>query len=314
MASLSNEFLWSVSRDRHFQQCPRLFYLRHYAHWGGWRLDADDFAKLCYRLGKVKSLDAWAGEIVHEVIRETLEKVRDGRPTSLEAMLSEATERLRAGWVQSQREQWRSDPKRAINLFEHYYHLDIPRERTDEIKRCVQECLENFWRSPDFDLIRRSDPGQWKCLEEFQSFELEGFTVALKIDFAMAHREWMYIYDWKTGRPREEDRRQLACYALFGRRVWGIPAHRMRVIPAYLRQNLFDEREVTPSDLVEIQDYILRACHRLLALLRDPAANRAVMEDFPMTPDRRTCRRCSFWEACYGNRHIEGRSRAGQER
>ncbi|RMG44507.1 MAG: hypothetical protein D6723_19260, partial [Acidobacteria bacterium] len=101
MALLRNEFRWSVSRDRHFQRCPRLFYLQHYAHWGGWRLDADDFAKLCYRLGKMKNLDAWAGEIVHEVIRGTLEKVRDGRPTSLEAMTSEATGMLRAGWTQS---------------------------------------------------------------------------------------------------------------------------------------------------------------------------------------------------------------------
>lgn len=280
---------------------------------GGWRLDADDFAKLCYRLGKMKNLDAWAGEIIHEVIRGTLEKVRDGRPTSLAAMTSEATEMLRAGWTQSRREQWRIDPKRAINLFEHYYHLDISRERTDEIKRRVEECLESFWRSPAFDLIRRSDPRQWKCVDEFQSFQLQGFTVALKIDFAMEHHGRLYIYDWKTGRPQPEDRVQLACYAFFGRRVWGVPAHRMKLIPAYLRHHLFDAYEVTPSDLIDTQDYILQACHRLLTLLRDPVANRAVMEDFPMTSDRRTCQRCCFWEACYGNRRIEGAMSGGRE-
>jgi hypothetical protein len=305
MTELINEFKWSVSRQRHLQECQRLFYLNHYAHWGGWQLQADDFTKMCYRLTKMKNLDTWAGEIVHEMIYETLQKVRTDQPVHLEAIISRAIDKLRVGWVQSKDEQWRLDPKRRVNLFEHYYTREVTRERTDEIKQRVVQCLENFCQSPAFQFIQQVGPDGWKCLEEFQSFAVERFTVALRIDFALEHDGWLYIYDWKTGQPADEDLMQLVCYALYGIKAWGFPVDRIKIILAYLRPNLFQEHHPSPQEIIEAQDRILQGCYQMMSLLSDPGSNRASIENFPMTLDRWKCKRCFFWEACYGHRRIE---------
>lgn len=305
MVELKNEFRWSVSRQRRFQECQRLYYLTYYAQWGGWELSADEFSKTCYRLAKMKNLDTWAGEIVHELILQTLRKIRDRQSISLNALTACAIDRLREGWQQSKNEEWRLDPKRRVNLFEHYYRLDIPRQRTDEIKHRVIQCLENFWHSDAFHFIRQVDPSQWKCAEEFQTFRLENFTIGLKIDFALAHDGWLYIYDWKTGQEDEHDLKQLACSALYGMKTWGCGIDRIKIVLAYLRQNLFQEHHLSPPDIIEAQDQILQGCTQMLARLTDPQLNLATIENFPMTADRGKCRRCSFWEACYGHRRIE---------
>ena len=305
MTDLKNEFKWSVTRHRHFEECRRLYYLSHYAHWGGWELGADEFARTCYRLGKMKNLDIWAGEIVHEVIYETLQKLRSNHPPTLEAITSRAVHKLRTGWQQSKKEEWRVDPKRRLNLFEHYYGLPIPQERTDEIKQRVLQCLENFWRSETFAFIQRVEPEQWKSLEEFQSFKVENFTVVLKIDFALEHDGWLHIYDWKTGREDEEDLMQLVCYALYGMQTWGFPPDRIKNILAYLRDGVFREHDVSPSQIIEAKDMILQSGYQMISLLTDPIENVAAIENFPMTTDRWKCKRCFFWEACYGNRMID---------
>jgi hypothetical protein len=145
----------------------------------------------------------------------------------------------------------------------------------------------------------------WKSLEEFQSFRVGNFTIALKIDFALEHDGWLYIYDWKTGQEDDGDLLQLVCYALYGIQTWGFSADRIKVILAYLRDGVFREHNVSPSDIIEAKDTILQSGDRMLSLLTDPIENVAVIENFPMTADRWKCKRCFFWEACYGNRMID---------
>lgn len=305
MAELKNEFKWSVTRDRHFRECRRMFYLHHYAFWGGWRLDADDLAKLCYRLTKMQNLDTWAGDIIHKGIEETLLKVRARQPIDFASLTSEAISRLRAGWTQSKNEAWRLDPKRCVNLFEHYYRREIPRERTDEIKQRVLQCLENFWRSPAFEFIQRVEPACWKGIEQFQEFKLQNFTITVKMDLALEYDGWLYIYDWKTGQPDDKDRLQQVCYALAAMKVWGYSIEQIKIVLAYLREDLLVEHQLRPEELIEAQDRILESCYEMQASLTDPQANVASMENFPMTLERWRCQRCSFWEACYGSRRME---------
>lgn len=305
MAELKNEFKWSVTRDRHFHECRRMFYLHHYAFWGGWRLDADELAKLCYRLTKMQNLDTWAGDIVHKGIEETLLKVRARQPIDLASLTSEAISRLRTGWIQSKNEAWRLDPKRCVNLFEHYYRREIPRERTDEIKQRVLQCLENFWRSPAFEFIQRVEPERWKGIEQFQEFKLQNFTITVKMDLVVEYDGWLYIYDWKTGQPDDKDRLQQVCYALAALKVWGYSIEQIKIVLAYLRENLLVEHQLRPEEIIEAQDRILESCYEMQASLTDPRANLASIEHFPMTLERWRCQRCAFWEACYGNRQIQ---------
>src|SRR5690606_636933 len=123
--------------------------------WNGWSDNADPLSRLCYRLSKMQNLDMWAGSIVHDCIQGCLQRIRCGTDPmeSAAAMQEEAVNRLRQGWIQSKNEKWRTSPKWNLNLFSHYYGLEIPKSRTDQIKTKILTCLENFARSSEFELV-----------------------------------------------------------------------------------------------------------------------------------------------------------------
>lgn len=305
MTEIVNEFAWSVSRHREFQECPRRYYLAHYAFWGGWEREASALARACYRFTKMKNLDMWAGEIVHGTIEWVLRRLWEEKPVTRDAARGYAVERLRQGWRESKERQWERDPKRRVNLFEHYYGIEIPKERTDEIKEHVLRCVENFWTSEVFAFIRSVDRTAWKAIEKRDAFHLGDVKVWVKIDFALAHNERFYIYDWKSGREGADDLRQLACYALYARAHWKVPYDRLRIVPVYLRELSeagVQEYAVSPEQLIEAKEEILQSAAHLRARLVDPERNLARMEDFPMTTETWRCRRCFFQEVCYGGR------------
>lgn len=302
MGEIANEFGWSISRHRSFQECLRLYYLAYYAFWGGWAWEASELAKKCYRFTKMKNLDMWAGEVVHETIRWALQRLWEHKEVTLDALQKYALAQLRRGWVESKERRWEQDPKRSVNLFEHYYGIEIPRERTEEIRTRVLQCVENFWRSDVLAFIRSVEPRAWKAIEKTDTFPLNGVKIWVKIDFALAHAGTLYIYDWKSGREDAEDLRQLVCYALYAMEKWAFPYDRIRIIPVYLREGVFQEHGLQPEQIIEAKEEILQSIERMRARLDDPEQNLARMENFPMTSERERCRRCFFQEICYGGR------------
>jgi len=302
MTEIANEFAWSLSRHREFQECLRLYYLARYAFWGGWAWGASELAKKCYRFTKMKNLDMWAGEVVHEAIEWTLRRLWESKPVTLEHVRERVIARLRRGWLESKERRWEQDPKRYVNLFEHYYGIEVPKERTEEIKVRALQCVENFWTSDVFAFIRSVDRAAWKALEKTDVFHLNEVKVWVKIDFALAHESMLYIYDWKSGREDAEDLRQLTCYALYAMERWAFPYDRIRIVPVYLQEGVFQEHALEPEHILEAKEEILQSIARMRARLEDPERNLARMEDFPMTSETWRCRRCFFQEICYGGK------------
>ncbi|MGC1135804.1 MAG: hypothetical protein WA941_23470 [Nitrososphaeraceae archaeon] len=70
MADFKNKFQWSISRQRNFDKCKRLYYYNHYGMWGGWDTYAPEETKLCYRLSKMTNLQMLAGSVVHALIHD----------------------------------------------------------------------------------------------------------------------------------------------------------------------------------------------------------------------------------------------------
>src|SRR5512138_989447 len=76
MADLQNEFSWSKSRHEKFRECRRAYYFTYYGSWGGWEAPAGSAVRELYVLKKLSSRWQWAGSVVHEAIRQLLEKAR----------------------------------------------------------------------------------------------------------------------------------------------------------------------------------------------------------------------------------------------
>lgn len=309
-APLENRFSWSPSRARLFNDCRRAYWYRYYAQWFGWEPDATPEQRIAYRLGKMDTMDTWAGTIVHDLIEKAIKKSRWGRPIRGEELKQQARARLRVGWVQSRDGHWRHEPKRCVNLMAHYYGDEpgLGKVRTDAIAERVYTALDHFVTGPFPPLLARLPRDAWRSIEGLDSLELAGQTVYVRPDLAFDHPDdgTTWLVDWKTGRPSDKDELQVATYALFAGAKWGIPPERCRGVLVYLAQGTERQVDVTADALERARETIEGSMGQMRAALSDVEANVADRASFPMTTNRERCGFCSFRQLCFGVEGVPG--------
>lgn len=316
MADLKNEFSWSPSRDRLFDRCLRAYYWRYYAHWYGWQRNAPAEARIAYRLGKQDSFPTWGGTIVHDIVEGAIKNLRDfHQPIDLDRMKADAKARLRRGWVESRDGAWRSDPKRKVSLFEHYYGGpdDRSKEKTQRVEDVVYTSLTHFANGPFPPLLARLDRSQYRSIEALDSIKIDGNTVYVKPDLAFDHPDdgTLWLVDWKTGSPKEADHFQVATYALYAREKWGVEPSKARGVLAYLYdgdQKIVDvSADAVDAAVVQIQESMAK----MRKDLTDVDDNVADRKDFPMNEDERVCGWCNYRQLCFGGKDVPGAQLAG---
>ena len=147
MAAFRNNFSWSFSRHKTFQQCRRLYYYTYYGYWNGWSEDAPDRARLAYRLKKMVNMPMWMGDLVHRMAERILGDMRNRELNSLENYQKQVRNLLNREWAQSVEKKWRWKPKYNANLFEHYYGVEITAEERVRARDKVYRCLANLMDS-----------------------------------------------------------------------------------------------------------------------------------------------------------------------
>ncbi|MBI3846881.1 MAG: PD-(D/E)XK nuclease family protein [Planctomycetes bacterium] len=298
MAELKNEFSWSKSRHETFDECRRKYFYQYYGSWGGWSATAPEPARQLYRLKQIKNLHLEIGTAVHTTIEEILREIRSGRTPSPTAARERVRTLLNQSWLESRGERWRDEPKRYSCLFEHYYGPMPESERIDELRAKAFGCIDRFFALRWYPLIRESRPEDFLSVEDLDSFDLGGVRVFVKPDFALRRDGLHYLFDWKTGKATERDALQLACYAAFAGRKWGVAPDGIRIVIAYLGDAVADERFISAPEIQEALKSINASVERMRSLLVDVASNAARVEDFPQLDDLRVCARCVFREAC----------------
>jgi hypothetical protein len=291
-----------------FEECPRRFYYQNYFAKMGQYPDAPDDAALAAEMARVKGLDMWVGEVVHGTIQWVLECVKDGRhPTDSEAKV-EARRRLSEGWQSSVRQLWRTHrDDDHPSLFEHYYKIPVTPGMTDRIKNKAFACIDNFMGSDLLKSIVSITSDKWLPIEKFASFRLDGLLFYIKFDFALRDGSDIIVYDWKTGNPTEQENKQLACYALYASERFDVPIENVRVSAVHLQPVLdANERYVQEDDIESARSFAKQSFSAMLNCLRDPARNRAAMDDFPMTGNFLRCSRCSFRGICIQGKQASG--------
>ena len=303
MATLSNDFSWSVSRARLFAECRRAYYYYYYGSWGGWEAGAPEPVRLLYLLKNIKTLPLWAGSIVHETISEALQRyARTGQALSAGELQARARTRLRSGWVEAVNREWQARPKKT-NLHELYYGngQTLPKQDTEALRERVYECLRAFADSAILRQILAAPFLSWKPVDTLGTFDLDGLKVWCAIDFAYTDPAGVLrLIDWKTGsEDKEALSTQLGCYALYAADTWGATLERLRLHGVFLREQArVSDYPVQAELLVNAKDEILTSAAAMRATLEDVEGNRAVEERFPCCENERLCRRCNFRQAC----------------
>ncbi len=286
---MDNGFSWSLSRHDTFATCRRRYFYSYYA------ANEDPEVK---RLKKLSALPLWAGSVVHDTIEGFL-KTHDHLPSpeEQEALIRAVVHGdMLAAWRESEA----GSPR--FRLFEHEYQVPVEQEDKKILVGTVMRSLRNFFRSETLGEAFAAGKDRWLTVEDLVSFHVGSVEVFLRMDLAYRNPSGrVVIVDWKTGRGEGRfNEVQLAGYALYAsEQGWVREPEELQTELAYLVLPRYVRRSVDRKKLDHARAFIEKSAGTMKALLLDPAANLARLEDFPMIDRPQVCRRCNFRRLCF---------------
>src|SRR5919198_798679 len=287
MAELTNDFSWSKSRHEKFGECLRAYYFQYYGSWGGWEAAPGSRVRELYVLKKLSSRWQWAGSIVHDALKEMLQRARArGEFRPLDDLLRRTRERARAQWARSREKSYWREASQIAGLVEHEYAEPVANEEWKRIwDEVIEGSLRAFYASDTFAAIQRTPRERWLTVDELDSWSFEGTKVWVAVDFAFTAPDGtIHILDWKTGREREVDHTQVGIYALYAREKWGAAPEGVVGGLVYLSTPGGDRVSVSadPAALAACQDDMRRSIAAMRERLADAARNMAREESFSL--------------------------------
>lgn len=305
MGDFKNEFFWSFSRGRVFDECRRKYYYNHYGFWGGWaKAKSDKIARTLYVLKHLQTRRQWKGTTVHnEIARLLRQLVSTGKLTPIEKSLSRVTNLMREKFKFSRkRGYWEEDGslRDVTALFEHEYGINVSDDVWKTNHRDAVECIRNFYKSDVPEKIGSLDKNSVLTVDRIKpsSFYFNDETLFVNLDLAYRVGDRVNIVDWKTG-AGESDGFQFLVYTIYINEVFKTPLENVSVI----EYNLLSEEKIihrfTSSEVEEGKERITENIEKMKSYLRDAAENTAVITDFPRTDDEGECNLCNFKKICF---------------
>ncbi len=299
MPNFQNEFSWSPSRHRVFESCQRQYYYHYYGSWGGWYSDADAQTQLLYRLKKMTTVPQLVGTVVHEAIHQVVRALQLGRRVFPSAVETYAQNLFDQHLGDSEQQYWRHAPSKYTHLFEHYYNEPISETARVNAANRIATSLETFFASEAYATLQSVRAEHYLGIEDLTSFTLAKTKIWVVLDVAVRRGKSVSVFDWKTGREREADRRQLAVYALYAISQWGVALSDLLLQDMYLHTNTARTVALSSDDLDQTRAFVVEDIQKMRALLDDPDQNTASQDAFPMTSNTHLCATCPFKAVCY---------------
>lgn len=307
----SREIAWSNSRAGMFAECRRRFF---YQYVFSEPPESSEAAARVFEMRGVTGLDLWLGQVVHSSIEWALLRTFEGSAASSAEAEKEIVRRLSEGWKASRAELWRTNRGDDFPcLFEHYYGVTVSREKTDALKEKGLSCVRNFMASEVFERVTQLPTDSWLPIERYSSLRVNGILFFVKLDFAVREEGLLWVYDWKSGKPSGDDRRQLLCYGLYASGKWEVRPEELRLCAAYLFP-AFDLvcESASEEEFSEIRKFVRAGYGEMLSCYRDPNRGLASMEDFTMTDVVWRCGRCAFKGVCEGASRLRDEADFGE--
>lgn len=309
MADLINHLNWSHSRGQSLQNCKRLYYYQYYLSWNGWKPEEAQVRRHAYRLKQMRSFATFAGELVHEQIKRILlEWMQTGTVMTVQESIELCWFAWNKALDESQSLQWLHRPKQFRCFLEDYYVSKDRQRRMEVAWNSVRICLGNFYKSKTWRQIRSSSCDCWLALDSdpFTPTTVNDIPMFGRPDFAYGRMDGgrgkgvCRVFDWKTGKPRESDARQLRFYALYAESLWGFPSEDIKARLVYLNPTIIEEEVVfTHKQLQNAKIEMEESFAEMAALLTDRMNNVPLeIADFPTIKRPDLCPYCSFQEVC----------------
>ncbi|UOQ95259.1 PD-(D/E)XK nuclease family protein [Halobacillus shinanisalinarum] len=302
------ELSWSLSRHKTMLTCLRKYAYDYYVSHNGWLTNGDSLARQAYRLKKITNLEMHFGSVVHDLIYQIIQNVLGGKEIpSEEAVVDEIRHHLNRGFVESTRKEhlWHSRPKHYTMLHEIYYSQTntLPSSKITKITDRLYTTVKNFYASQSFADVLNQQNMQFIESEKFRYLKVDGTKIFVVMDLVykdLQQNKWV-IVDWKTGKSSDEDRNQLALYALYLQQKHSIESLDDIIIRnEYLLEGTNVEHKLSEHDLINVQRLYQISIDQMKNHLLDSEQNQPLpIEQFPMQEDPRICARCNYQELCF---------------
>ncbi len=277
---------WSVSRYDTFTTCRRRYYYTYYA-----KFDPEYSADKINRLKKMTSIPLEVGNIVHDIIKVLLERLRktdqqiDGR------RFYDYARKITGQYCQK--------------TFSEIYYNEIQQLDIDDIYESVRLNLSNLLNSQRFmwllqNAIKHKD--QWVIEPPgYGQTVIRGLKAYCKVDFLFPVDDVLYIMDWKTGKADQtKHSKQMVGYSAWAAFHFDHAPERIRPIIAYLKPDYAEETlSVSQSDTDRFADIVENETREMYAYCANIEENIPKEKSlFEKTNVSIFCDYCNFRELC----------------
>lgn len=296
------QWSWSFSRNQMFVSCPRRYYYNYYGSHNGWEFSAPPSAALAYRLKKLTSLYLVVGDALHKSAEQIVERVVAGHDVpSVDFVEQEVRRQLRRVWISSQKDQdlFIKRPNRVDMLHEFYYGMEISEKTIEKINERVTRVSEALVQSEVWKELSKPGAELISC-EQFDTFPINDTPVYAVPDvlYKTSSGQWI-IVDWKTGEEIEDNKEQVALYALYVMKKHGVKAESIIARLEYLSLGIGKELTFSSNELEAVQEGAIKSMEKMQKLLIDSDENRPMdKESFILTEQKSLCPWCNYYELC----------------
>jgi len=303
MADLVNEFSWSNSKYSAYEYCARAFWNKHYGSWGGWDSRGSKEAQQLYLLKNLKNRRTWPGTVLHDEARLVLQDIMHGREIDADKAIERAKLRMRQQFAFSVAGAYRASPKKTLGLVEHELKEVVAKKEWTEVAQKVERAIRNLFDCDAFSRALSAGCAAWRGIESKAEFMLDGIRIWIEPDFAFSNIDgYVEVVDWKTGKPNEDDARQIVGYAAFAEKVWKESPWDIQARLVYLSGEEPIEVEV-PISSAAIRQWETDTRGKIdeiakLLVGADIGRNLARKQDFPMTEHISKCAGCEYRVVC----------------
>lgn len=292
-----------------FEECERRWAYRYCWYDFEYFEFPDPLKRECQFHSKLMGNEAFAGQVVHDVIDETL-RARVTGGLDLVEPLDRAKEIAREYVAESRifaaaYESAERAPKLHRQPLQRlFFHLGFDGHAKAEFRKAVESALMNFLDSELYKNLMAEDAAYFEFPPQGGApWFFDGrVPVYANFDFALRKPEQTTLFDWKTGKVNKWSEAdvtdQLHTYAAYAMETWKIPAEELKLVAVWLAAGKDQTHEigVDPNRLQKLR-MEWRERHQTLIRRREDAKGdmEKLFKVFPMTGiEKKKCRSCSF--------------------
>lgn len=294
-------FLWSWSRHRQLEHCPRQYWYSYYGARGGWRADAPAQARELFRLKRLVGRSQWLGQLAHEAVADVLRGLVSGEAVDEPALRARVLAHAETAIAVARGASPPPPEGPPVGFEELDYGVDPGDAAWAQTIEDLATRIDDLLAHPVLMRLREV-PERMIEVDRLRKVWLDGIGLYVAPDVLVDDgRGGRVIIDWKTGRGHDPDvvAQQMAVYAWWVCHDERLPPSRVAGVQANVPGDAHITVRFDGAQVDGIVALVRDSVERMAAYLPQPRRDQAPFEAFDPRPEGDPqCAGCRFRRPC----------------